>query len=148
MPVRLGSSDRALVDELREEFPKATVTPSAPPAAWTSAIARAADGTRGAVPGVPLDVQGTAFQWTVWKALQAIPAGETRTYAEVARAVGRPQAVRAVARACASNRGAGGPCHRVLPKAGGVGGYRWGADRKRALLDRESAPAPRRTATR
>ena len=99
------------------------------------------------MPGVPLDVQGTAFQWTVWKALQAIPAGETRTYAEVARAVGRPRAVRAVASACASNPVAlVVPCHRVVPKAGGVGGYRWGADRKRALLDRESAPRPRRPA--
>jgi AraC family transcriptional regulator, regulatory protein of adaptative response / methylated-DNA-[protein]-cysteine methyltransferase len=147
--VRLGSSDRALVEGLREEFPKAAVTQSAPPAAWISTIARAAEGAPGAIPGVPLDIQGTAFQWTVWKALQAIPAGETRTYAEVARAVGRPRAVRAVARACASNPVAlVVPCHRVLPKAGDVGGYRWGAERKRALLDRESAPAQRRTATR
>ena len=88
--VRLGSADRPLVEELRREFPKARVSESAPPPAWTQAIARAVDGAPGAVPGVPLDVQGTAFQWKVWKALQAIPAGQTRTYAEVAEAVGRP----------------------------------------------------------
>ena len=144
--VRLGSDDRPLVDELRREFPKAEVSESAPPAAWTQAIARAVDGAPGAVPGVPLDVQGTAFQWRVWKALQAIPAGQTRTYAEVAAAVGRPAAVRAVASACARNPLAVVvPCHRVVPKAGGIGGYRWGAARKRALLDREGR-GPARTA--
>jgi len=140
--VRLGGADGALVDELRREFPKAVVTETAPPAAWTRAIARAVDGAPGVVPGVPLDVQGTAFQWAVWKALQAIPAGETRTYAEVARAVGRPEAVRAVASACARNPVAVVvPCHRVVPKAGGVGGYRWGAARKRTLLAREAEAA-------
>jgi AraC family transcriptional regulator of adaptative response/methylated-DNA-[protein]-cysteine methyltransferase len=147
--VRLGSADRGLVDELRREFPKAAVTESAPPAAWVQAIARAADGAPGAVPGVPLDVQGTAFQWSVWKALQAIPVGETRTYADLARAVGRPEAVRAVANACASNPVAlVVPCHRVVPKAGGVGGYRWGAERKRALLERERPAPARRAAAR
>ena len=145
--VRLGSADRPLVEELRREFPKARVSESAPPPGWTQAIARAVDGAPGAVPGVPLDVQGTAFQWKVWKALQAIPAGQTRTYAEVAAAVGRPTAVRAVASACARNPVAVVvPCHRVVPKAGGIGGYRWGADRKRTLLGREgrgpAAPPP------
>ncbi len=142
--VRLGASDRPLVEELRDEFPRATVSETAPPAAWTQAIARAIDGSPGTVPGVPLDVQGTAFQWKVWKALQAIPRGETRTYAEVAKAVGRPQAVRAVASACARNPVAiVVPCHRVVPKGGGIGGYRWGADRKRSLLEREAVPRPR-----
>ena len=98
--------------------PEGHVSEAAPPAAWTRAIARAVDGAPGAVPGVPLDVQGTAFQWTVWKALQAIPAGETRTYAEVARAVGRPRAVRAVASACARNPVARG---RAVPPRGAEG---------------------------
>ncbi|MGE4082249.1 MAG: bifunctional DNA-binding transcriptional regulator/O6-methylguanine-DNA methyltransferase Ada [Vicinamibacterales bacterium] len=147
--VRLGSADGPLVDELRREFPRATVSQTAPSSAWTRAIAQAVDGAPGAVPGVPLDVQGTAFQWKVWKALQAIPAGETRTYAEVARAVGRPSAVRAVASACARNPVAVVvPCHRVVPKAGGLGGYRWGAERKRALLAREAAPRSRAAAGR
>ena len=107
--VRLGSDDRPLVDELRREFPKAEVSESAPPAAWTQAIARAVDGAPGAVPGVPLDVQGTAFQWRVWKALQAIPAGQTRTYAEVAAAVG-------------PTRGGAGGGERLRPQPGGGGG--------------------------
>jgi AraC family transcriptional regulator of adaptative response/methylated-DNA-[protein]-cysteine methyltransferase len=147
--VRLGSADRPLVDELRREFPKAEVSETAPPAAWTRAITRAVDGVPGAVPGVPLDVQGTAFQWKVWKALQAIPAGETRTYAEVAQTVGRPSAVRAVASACARNPVAVVvPCHRVVPKAGGFGGYRWGAARKRTLLEREAQPVRRAASAR
>jgi AraC family transcriptional regulator of adaptative response/methylated-DNA-[protein]-cysteine methyltransferase len=147
--VRLGSADQPLVDELRREFPKAEVSETAPPAAWTRAITRAVDGVPGAVPGVPLDVQGTAFQWKVWKALQAIPAGETRTYAEVAQTVGRPSAVRAVASACARNPVAVVvPCHRVVPKAGGFGGYRWGAARKRTLLEREAQPVRRAASAR
>jgi O-6-methylguanine DNA methyltransferase len=86
-----------------------------------------------------MDVRGTAFQYRVWKALLAIPAGETRTYAQVASAIGRPGASRAVARACASNPVAlVVPCHRVVPAAGGPGGYRWGAARKAALLAREA----------
>ncbi len=140
--VKLGSADRPLVEELRREFPKAEISEAAPPAAWTRAVAGAANGAPAAVPGVPLDVQGTAFQWKVWKALQAIPAGETRTYAEVARAVGQPRAVRAVAGACARNPVAlVVPCHRVVPASGGPGGYRWGANRKRAILDRERKAA-------
>jgi AraC family transcriptional regulator of adaptative response/methylated-DNA-[protein]-cysteine methyltransferase len=83
-------------------------------------------------------VQATAFQWQVWNALAAIPYGETRSYADVARTVGRPRAARAVARACATNPVALAiPCHRVVPAGGGTGGYRWGAARKKALLARE-----------
>jgi AraC family transcriptional regulator of adaptative response/methylated-DNA-[protein]-cysteine methyltransferase len=147
--VRLGSADGPLVEELRREFPKAEVSEAPPPVAWTRAIARAVDGAPSAVPGVPLDVQGTAFQWKVWKALQAIPAGQTRTYADVAATVGRPSAVRAVASACARNPVAVVvPCHRVVPKAGGLGGYRWGADRKRRLIERETRPARRAASAR
>ena len=88
---------------------------------------------------LPLDVRATAFQWKVWRALQAIPAGETRTYSEVARSIGQPSAARAVARACATNPVClVVPCHRVVQTGGGLGGYRWGVRRKRALLAKES----------
>ena len=89
---------------------------------------------------LPLDIRGTAFQRRVWEALRAIPAGETASYADVARKIGAPKAVRAVANACASNAIAIAiPCHRVVRQDGAVSGsgYRWGIDRKRALLARE-----------
>ena len=91
---------------------------------------------------VPLDVKATAFQWQVWRALQRIPEGATRSYQEIARELGHPSAARAVARACASNRIAVLiPCHRVVRGDGALGGYRWGVARKAALLARESARA-------
>ena len=137
--VKLGTSDAALVAGLTAEFPGAAVQPGTLPQGWAKAIAAAIGARPATTPDVPLDVQGTAFQWRVWKALTAIPAGETRTYAEVASAIGRPRAVRAVARACATNPVAlVVPCHRVVPAAGGPGGYRWGADRKADLLAREA----------
>ena len=93
---------------------------------------------------LPLDVQATAFQWQVWQALASIPYGETRTYSEVAASIGRPRAVRAVARACATNPVALAiPCHRVVPAAGGDGGYRWGVGRKKTLLRQEGQAAGR-----
>jgi AraC family transcriptional regulator, regulatory protein of adaptative response / methylated-DNA-[protein]-cysteine methyltransferase len=89
---------------------------------------------------LPLDVEGTAFQQRVWQALQAIPAGTTASYAEVAARIGAPQAVRAVARACATNPVALAiPCHRVVRSDGSLSGYAWGVERKRALLHREAA---------
>lgn len=89
--------------------------------------------------GLPLDVGGTAFQQRVWQALQDIPAGRTATYAEIARRIGAPNAVRAVGAACAANPlGVAIPCHRVVRSDGGLSGYRWGVERKRALLERES----------
>jgi AraC family transcriptional regulator of adaptative response/methylated-DNA-[protein]-cysteine methyltransferase len=89
---------------------------------------------------LPLDLRGTAFQQRVWQALRAIPAGRTASYAEVARRIGAPKAVRAVAQACAANALAVAiPCHRVVRNDGAVSGYRWGVERKRALLARESA---------
>ncbi len=113
---------------------------------WVKAIA---EHLRGDAPSLdlPIDVQATAFQWKVWRALQRIPYGETRAYAEVARSIGKPKAVRAVARACATNPVClVVPCHRVVPKAGGTGGYRWGADRKeRLLLTEQRAEQKRRT---
>ncbi len=88
---------------------------------------------------LPLDIRGTAFQQRVWKALTAIPAGKTASYAEIARKIGKPSAVRAVAQACAANNLAIAiPCHRVVRTDGGLSGYRWGVARKRKLLDREA----------
>jgi len=96
----------------------------------------------GQAPDLPLDIRGTAFQARVWRALQKIPLGRTATYSEVARALGQPRAVRAVAQACAANNLALiVPCHRVIREDGDLAGYRWGVERKRALLERERAAA-------
>jgi AraC family transcriptional regulator of adaptative response/methylated-DNA-[protein]-cysteine methyltransferase len=144
--VSLADDDGALERELRAEFPEASIArDDRGVAAWLTAVARGLAG--GPTPDVPLDLRGTAFQLGVWRALRGIPFGETRSYREVAAAAGRAGAARAVARACAANRVAVlVPCHRVVPAAGGTGGYRWGAERKRALLALErEAPggAPR-----
>ncbi|MEL6182822.1 MAG: methylated-DNA--[protein]-cysteine S-methyltransferase, partial [Myxococcota bacterium] len=93
---------------------------------------------------LPLDIRGTAFQQRVWSALQAIPAGTTVSYGELAEAIGKPKAVRAVAGACAANTLAVAiPCHRVVRTDGGLSGYRWGVERKRTLLEREQARVDR-----
>ena len=94
-------------------------------------------------PGVgldlPLDIRGTAFQQRVWKALQQIPVGSTASYADIAKSIGMPKAVRAVAHACGANSLAVAiPCHRVIRNDGALSGYRWGVERKQALLDREA----------
>ena len=89
---------------------------------------------------LPLDLRGTAFQRRVWLALQKLPAGATVSYAELARSLGAPKAVRAVAGACAANHLAVAiPCHRVVRTDGSLSGYAWGVERKRALIDREAA---------
>ena len=136
--VMLGDSDAGLTRELEQEYPAAALSPGTEVfAAWTREIlARLA----GRPPGVelPVDVQATAFQWRVWQALASIPFGETRTYTQVARSIGQPRAVRAVARACAANPAAVAiPCHRVVGASGALTGYRWGTGRKRELLRRE-----------
>ena len=88
---------------------------------------------------MPLDIQATAFQWRVWEELRRIPLGVTRSYQEIANAIGKPTAVRAVASACARNRAALViPCHRVIREDQSLGGYRWGLERKKKLLDHES----------
>lgn len=138
--VAFGESDAELEAELRREFPRA-VLEHAPDelGPWVAAVVALVEGEVARV-DVPLDLRATAFQQRVWKALREIPPGETRTYGEVAKAIGEPRAARAVARACASNRVAVVvPCHRVVPSAAGagVGGYRWGVERKRKLLERE-----------
>jgi AraC family transcriptional regulator of adaptative response/methylated-DNA-[protein]-cysteine methyltransferase len=136
--VSMGSTDGELERALATEFPAATLV--ADPmalATWTSAILDHLAGRRPHA-DLPLDVQATAFQWQVWTALAAIPCGETRSYRDVASAIGRPTAARAVARACATNPVALiVPCHRVVPAGGGLGGYRWGIERKKALLENE-----------
>lgn len=142
--VELGDDDATLERTLRADFSAGAIA-RAPERtnAWVSAIVDQLRG-RPAARAIPLDVQGTAFQWKVWKALQRIPLGETRSYAEVARSIGKPKAVRAVASACARNPVAiVVPCHRVVKSTGETGEYRWGADRKARLLERERRPAPK-----
>jgi AraC family transcriptional regulator of adaptative response/methylated-DNA-[protein]-cysteine methyltransferase len=137
--VKLGDRDERLEQDLRREYPEAGISRDQSAFdRWVRALVAHLDGRRPHL-DLPLDVQATAFQWKVWRYLQSIPYGETRAYSDVARAIGRPAAVRAVARACASNPVClVVPCHRVVGKDGAVGGYRWGIDRKKALLKRES----------
>ena len=137
--VALGDDDARLVADLRAEFPGARVEEGGAFASrWLAAVvASLAEGAD--LGGVPVDLRGTAFQQRVWRALREIPRGATSSYAEVARASGRPRAARAVAGACAANRLAlVVPCHRVVRGGGEPGGYRWGAARKRALLSAEA----------
>ncbi len=142
--VQFGDSAEALLAQLTVEFPKASLTPAGEAArepldAWMAALddhlSRA-----GPRPDLPLDLRGTAFQVAVWRFLLSLKPGEVVSYGEVAAGVGAPKAVRAAASACARNRLAVLiPCHRVLRADGGLGGYRWGLARKRALLDAERA---------
>jgi AraC family transcriptional regulator of adaptative response/methylated-DNA-[protein]-cysteine methyltransferase len=145
--VTLGDSDATLEAALRQEYPRARIEKAGAEdeaiEGWIGAIVRHLEGEQPSL-GLPVDVQATAFQRRVWQALQEIPYGETRSYTEVAAAIGQPRAARAVARACASNRVAlVVPCHRVVrgdfTADGDSGGYRWGAERKRRLLERERA---------
>lgn len=140
--VKIGASESALVADLEREYPAADLHAGATPRhEWAKAIAQHLRGDA-AVLDLPIDVQATAFQWKVWRALQRIPYGETRAYAEVARSIGKPAAARAVARACAANPVClVVPCHRVVPSGGGTGGYRWGTGRKKKLLATEAARA-------
>jgi len=139
--VRFGASEAGLCEALERELPCAALErDGARVARWADALAAAVEG-RGDATRVPLDVAGSRFQRRVWDALRRIPRGSTRGYAELALALGQPRAARAVARACATNPAPlAVPCHRVVPKTGGVGGYRFGSWRKRALLAAEAAP--------
>jgi AraC family transcriptional regulator of adaptative response/methylated-DNA-[protein]-cysteine methyltransferase len=136
--VKLGDQDDALEQDLRAEYPAASIQPERGAfAKWVRALVAHLDGHAPDIP-LPVDVKATAFQWKVWRYLQSIPYGETRAYSEVAKAIGAPRAVRAVARACATNHVCLViPCHRVVQKDGGLGGYRWGIERKRKLLQKE-----------
>lgn len=137
--IALGDDAAALDADLRREFPAADIRRDRVALSRAvSAVLRFLEGQEASL-DLPLDVQATAFQRRVWKALRRIPAGATRTYAEVARAIGSPTAARAVARACATNPTALViPCHRVVREDGDLGGYRWGVARKRRLLALEA----------
>ena len=136
--VALGDGDAALADDLAARFPAATLAGDAGEGA--DLVRHVVDRVEGAPgPELPLDVRGTAFQEKVWRALRAIPVGTTASYADVARSIDEPRASRAVARACGANPVAVlVPCHRVVRADGSPSGYRWGVDRKLALLEREA----------
>jgi AraC family transcriptional regulator, regulatory protein of adaptative response / methylated-DNA-[protein]-cysteine methyltransferase len=145
--VRFGESVAELEQGLVREFPAATIRrDDAALRPWVDALVHYLDGRQPQL-DLPLDVQATAFQSRVYEALRAIPYGSTRSYSQVAQAIGRPTAVRAVAHACATNPVALViPCHRVVRDDGSLGGYRWGVERKRALLDQEAQAAESGTA--
>jgi AraC family transcriptional regulator of adaptative response/methylated-DNA-[protein]-cysteine methyltransferase len=138
--VMLGDDEASLVEILRAQEPGASLTANDPGArALADAIATYIAGG-GRSPVATLDQRGTPFQQRVWSALGEVPAGTSVTYSELASRIGSPAAYRAVANACGANRIAVlVPCHRALRADGGTGGYRWGAERKRALLARERA---------
>lgn len=164
--VYIGENDAKLVGELREEYPRASLIHDDAAARQSGSKRAAANGQRSAINykksglgewvaailshirgkephlDLPTDVQATAFQRRVWEELRKIPYGTTRTYTEVARALGNPSAIRAVARACATNPvSVVVPCHRVVRQDGALAGYRWGIERKRGLLENESENA-------
>ncbi|HEY1611696.1 MAG TPA: methylated-DNA--[protein]-cysteine S-methyltransferase, partial [Paraburkholderia sp.] len=142
--IQFGEDAEELAAQLRAEYAGATIAPMASPyhpdfARWVDALARHLQGEQPNL-DLPLDIRATAFQMRVWRYLQSIPYGSVESYAEVAAGIGRPTAARAVARACATNPVAIAiPCHRVIRGTGELGGYRWGLDRKRTLIDRERA---------
>lgn len=146
--LQFGDRDEELQAELARQFSAAAIKPMPATHAqefesWMAALNRHLRGLEPRL-DLPLDVRGTAFQLIVWRYLQKVPYGEVRSYSEVAAAIGKPKAVRAVARACASNSVALLiPCHRVVRGTGELGGYRWGMQRKRVLLDTERAASKR-----
>lgn len=142
--VQFGDSKGELLDLLRKEYPAATAQEMSAEGSeqlglWLDALRRHMSG-EGPHIELPFDVRASAFQLRVWRYLQSIPYGETRSYSQVAKAIGKPTAVRAVAGACAANRAAIViPCHRVIRADGDLGGYRWGSERKQRLLELEQA---------
>jgi AraC family transcriptional regulator, regulatory protein of adaptative response / methylated-DNA-[protein]-cysteine methyltransferase len=143
--VSLGDNASQLAAELRKEYPHAEIRRSTGGSSrWVKEIVRHLAGSQPEL-DLPIDVAATAFQRRVWEALRSIPFGATRTYSEVARAIGNPSATRAVARACATNpTSIVVPCHRVIRSDGSLGGYRWGLDRKKRLLEQERRSAKKR----
>ncbi len=144
--VRFGDTEEELLEELYDEYPAAAIEEmkaggSAQFELWMGSLLRHLEGTEPHL-DLPLDVRASAFQLNVWRYLQSIPYGETRSYSEVAQAIGKPKAVRAVASACGANRTAIAiPCHRVIRANGDLGGYRWGRERKQQLLEHEAMSA-------
>jgi AraC family transcriptional regulator of adaptative response/methylated-DNA-[protein]-cysteine methyltransferase len=140
--ILLGEDPEALLHDLQDRFPKARLVGGDPGFEETVAKVVGFVEAPGVGLGLPLDVRGTAFQRRVWQALQDLPPGSTASYAEIAMRIGAPKAVRAVAAACAANTLAVAiPCHRVVRTDGALSGYRWGVERKRALLEREAGSA-------
>lgn len=137
--IDFGDTPESLIARLRLRFPKAELRQDDSGFAdWLSRVAALIEAPAHGL-DVPLDIQGTAFQQRVWKALQGIPPGSTKSYAEIAAQIGKPTAARAVGRACAANRLAVViPCHRAVRSDGSLGGYRWGIERKQRLLEREA----------
>lgn len=138
--IALADDRRALLHDLRQQFPESQLVEDA--TVLATSMARVIRFVESPAAGIdlPLDVVGTAFQQRVWRALLKIPRGTTASYADIARKIGHPRSVRAVAQACGANRLALAiPCHRVVRSDGALSGYRWGATRKRALLEREAA---------
>jgi AraC family transcriptional regulator of adaptative response/methylated-DNA-[protein]-cysteine methyltransferase len=136
--ILIGDDDAALIGDLCRRFPRAEMIAADPDFASIveQVVAMVEAPERGL--SLPLDIRGTAFQRRVWQELQGIPAGATASYSDIAARIGQPGAVRGVAGACAANRIAIAiPCHRVLRSDGALSGYRWGVERKRALLARE-----------
>jgi AraC family transcriptional regulator of adaptative response/methylated-DNA-[protein]-cysteine methyltransferase len=138
--IQFADSDEELEHGLKHEFPFAIRRRDDDAIQqWTQELLRHLSGQK-LNPALPLDIQATAFQRRVWTCLQSIPFGETRSYSDVAKDIGQPTAARAVARACATNRIAVAiPCHRVVRESGDLAGYRWGVQRKKALLELEKA---------
>ena len=143
--ILLGDDRPALASELRSRFPRSPLVEG--PMELQHLVAKVIGFVDTPAKGLdlPLDLRGTVFQQRVWAALRDIPVGETASYAEVAERIGSPKSARAVARACAANPAAlAVPCHRVVGSGGALSGYRWGIERKRALLEREAARGQRR----
>jgi AraC family transcriptional regulator of adaptative response/methylated-DNA-[protein]-cysteine methyltransferase len=138
----LGDGDENQEEALRHEYTAAEITrEEGEPDPWTLEVLDYLTGRVTQLGDVPIDVVGTDFQCMVWKELQAIPRGSTRSYEDIARSIGQPKSARAVSRACATNPvSIIIPCHRVVRKGGGLGGYRWGIERKRSLLKAEGTP--------
>ncbi|HEY7688023.1 MAG TPA: bifunctional DNA-binding transcriptional regulator/O6-methylguanine-DNA methyltransferase Ada [Dongiaceae bacterium] len=138
--IAFGDDPTALVRDLKRRFPRAAWRGNARDFAGQVKRVVAFIEAPAAGLDLPLDIQGTAFQRRVWQALRRIPAGATASYADIARKIGKPAAVRAVAQACGANPVAVAvPCHRVLRSDGGIGGYHWGVERKKKILAREAA---------
>ena len=136
--ILLGGSRKALIDAFKAWFERAERREGDPESVrWARRVAEWIVSPRRDL-DLPLDIRGTAFQRRVWRELRRIPAGSTASYGEIARRIGKPGSARAVGRACASNPLAlAVPCHRVVRSDGAQGGYRWGVERKRVLLERE-----------
>jgi AraC family transcriptional regulator of adaptative response/methylated-DNA-[protein]-cysteine methyltransferase len=140
--ILLGEDPNMLLRDLQDRFPRAKLIGG--DAGFEELIAKVVGFVEAPALGLdlPLDVRGTAFQQRVWQALREIPVGSTASYLDIARRIGAPKSVRAVARACGANALAVAiPCHRVVKSDGGLSGYRWGVERKRALLTREGGAA-------